>query len=115
MVMSQPGYLSRVVLRGVGADRRNRMAAVVLLPARSPGQSLNHVVAGGREEVLGRVVPRDVLWSFVRDAGSGAAGSGLYRSPREAAESCAVEALDGAEARQRFDLERWVGRRPADN
>lgn len=38
-----------------------------------------------------------------------------YRHRRDAAESCAVEATDGAVARQRFDLERWDCRRPDDN
>jgi hypothetical protein len=125
MTGSRPGYLRRVVVRRRGIVRGDDGAVVVLrsLEGRSAG------AVGDLEVVLGRVVAhrcggsgrvgraRTASWTFVREWPRRASGCepGWYRSCWEAAESCAVEAIDGPGARRRFDLERCQRWRPEDN
>lgn len=131
MATSGPGYLRHVVVRRVGIDRADHSAVAVLLPTartgtrRSTDDLLAQVEPGGGV-LLGRVVPHrerelgcgrragPISWDFVC-RGHAAHAPGSYRFRRDAAESCAVEAIDGPVARQRFDLERWDSRRPDDN
>jgi hypothetical protein len=113
--MSEPLYLNRLVVRREGVARAGTGPAAVVLSAGS----------AEREVVVGRVVPlagverqrdrRRVApgWGYVR--GDAGAVQGSYHSRREAAESCAVEAMDGPAARRCFDRERWERRRPMDN
>ena len=124
MAGSGPGYLKRVVVRRVGIGRADLEAAVVL----RAGEGRPAEVPADLEMRLGRVVPqaRSELncasraravssWTFVCEGyGEGGRGGGWYRSRREAAESCAVEAIDGPAARRRFDFERWERWRPSE-
>lgn len=130
MAGSGPGYLKRVMVGRVGIERVDHSAVVVLLPVARPGMRRSTLdllaqVPPGGDVVLGWVVPHlerglgrgrragAISWGFVCRGHAGHA-SGSYRFRRDAAESCAVEAIDGPVARQRFDLERSDCRRPDD-
>jgi hypothetical protein len=128
----RPNYLNHLQVRRRGTDRTDRSRTVVLLPAARSliPQGFQHQIVDvppDHEVKLGVVIPetccsaghgylrQPTLWRFTSRDQPQPEGSGTYRSPHEAAESCAVEAVEGPRARQRFDLDRWRRRRPSDN
>jgi hypothetical protein len=126
----RPDYLNHVEVRRQSAGRTDHTAVVVLLPTGraqipQPDQLGLAQVPPDRELPLGWVTPhqtdpgrgrrtRVTVWRFTC-RGQPDGRSGLYLSRHDAAESCAVEAIDGPGARQRFELDRWQRHRPNDN
>lgn len=129
MARYRPPYLAHVrVRRWVGGTWR-----VLLAPEGRPHvpQLFLHRVARGNTDLppdadidLGLVAPRAVddtgpgrprvtAWGSNRHGHPDDGGSGAYATRREAAESCAVEAIEGHAARQRFNVERARRRRSA--
>jgi hypothetical protein len=128
----RPDYLQHVEVRRQGADRTEHTCAVVLLPAARPSlpQHFQEQLTGvpaGQEIHLGQVTPRHLerstrgmrtppaAWTFSCRGHPRHLISATYTSRHDAAESCAIETIDGPIARQRFDLDRWKLHRPTDN
>ena len=132
--MARPDYLKHIGTRRRGARRSDQTCTVVLLAsgrAFLPSAARQRLGLAGlppdREIELGSVAPHESAsvtahrrrradcWVFMRSDHLGEPSTGRYDRRSEAVESCAVEAIDGYAARQRFDNERWQQRRPSDN
>jgi hypothetical protein len=118
----RPDYLNRVEVRHTSVvvlrpDGRSKLPRTARQrQAQTPPDQdiqLGWVVAHEAFPGLGRRT-RATVWTFTCD-GQPDHGSARYHSRHDAAESCAVQAIDGPAARQRFDTDRWHNRRPDDN
>jgi hypothetical protein len=132
--MARPGYLQHIRIRHDRTHRSDQTGTVVLLPQGRdlvPDEARQRLDLSDlpidREITLGVVTPRDPApvvrrrrtdpnaWGFATLEPANETWSSTYRARSEAVESCAVEAIDGHDARRRFDVERWEQRRPTDN
>lgn len=119
----RPTYLAHV------STRRLPPGQTFVVVLKAPGRALlpAHVqwrladVEATSDVRLGLVAPRKIepvdgrqrvlSWGYNRWGHSDDGGSGAHYSRREAAESCAVEAIEGPAARQRFNASRSSRRR----
>ena len=122
MGKDRPDYLNHVEVR--------HAAVVVLRPEGRaklppPVQQQLAEMPADQDLQLGWVVPhetglgpgrrtRTTVWAFTCE-GQPDRGSARYPNRHDAAESCAVQAIEGPTARQHFDTDRWHHRRPDDN
>jgi hypothetical protein len=130
MGSQRPDYLNHLDIRRQGLGRAEHACTVVLLPsarALVPRRFQRQIATTALDQVVelgivthhpscspGRWPPgRPTVWGY--RCRRGQTRSGSYRSRRDAAESCAVEAIEGTLARTRFEADRWERRRPDDN